>query len=53
LLGVTSPGCVATGSMREKAEYEIRRAVRLHLKGLQEDGLAAPAPQVTLVYVEA
>jgi predicted RNase H-like HicB family nuclease len=47
------PGCVATGSTREEAEQEIREAVRFHLKGLKEDGLAAPAPQATLVYVEA
>ena len=47
------PGCVATGDTREEAEREIRMAVRFHLKGLKEDGLAAPKPQATLTYVEA
>ena len=45
------PGCVATGDTREEAEREIRMAVRFHLKGLKEDGLAAPKPQATLTYV--
>jgi len=27
--------------------------VRFHLKGLKEDGQAAPKPQATLIYVEA
>jgi predicted RNase H-like HicB family nuclease len=47
------PGCVATGSTRDEAEQEIREAVRFHLKGLKEDGLAPPAPQATLIYVDA
>jgi predicted RNase H-like HicB family nuclease len=47
------PGVVATGDTREEAEREIRLAVRFHLKGLKEDGQAAPKPQATLTYVEA
>ena len=47
------PGVIATGDTREEAEREIRLAVRFHLKGLKEDGLAAPKPQATLTYVEA
>ena len=47
------PGVIATGDTREEAEREIRLAVRLHLKGLKEDGQAAPKPQATLTYVEA
>ena len=47
------PGVVATGDTREEAEREIRLAVRFHLKGLKEDGQAAPKPQATLIYVEA
>jgi predicted RNase H-like HicB family nuclease len=34
------PGCVATGETREEAEREIREAVRFHLEGLREDGVA-------------
>ena len=47
------PGVIATGDTREEAEREIRLAVRFHLKGLKEDGVAAPKPQATLIYVEA
>jgi predicted RNase H-like HicB family nuclease len=47
------PGCVATGDTREEAEQEIREGARLHLDGFKEDGLAAPEPQATLVYVDA
>jgi predicted RNase H-like HicB family nuclease len=47
------PGVIATGDTREEAEREIRLAVRFHLKGLKEDGQAAPKPQATLTYVEA
>jgi len=47
------PGVIATGDTREEVEREIRLAVRFHLKGLKEDGQAAPKPQATLTYVEA
>jgi len=47
------PGVIATGDTREEAERKIRLAVRFHLKGLKEDGQAAPKPQATLTYVEA
>lgn len=33
------PGCVATGSTEKEAEDNMRSAVELHLKGLEEDGL--------------
>ena len=47
------PGVIATGDTREETERKIRLAVRFHLKGLKEDGQAAPKPQATLTYVEA
>jgi predicted RNase H-like HicB family nuclease len=36
------PGCVATGSTREEAEERMHEAIKLHVKGLVEDGLPIP-----------
>ncbi len=47
------PGCVATGPTVEAVELEIRDAIRFHLDGLREDGLAAPAPTALAAYVDA
>jgi len=47
------PGCVATGATVAKVERLIRQAVRLHLKGLREDGLPVPKPTALCEYVEA
>ncbi len=46
------PGCVATGATREKVEREARDAVALHLEGMRLEGLALPAPQSYVTYVE-
>lgn len=47
------PGCVSTGKTLEEAERNIRDAIRLHLEGMKEDGLAAPPPSAVCEYVEA
>ncbi len=47
------PGCVATGGTKEEAEQNIREAIRFHLDGLREDGLAIPEPTSVCEYVEA
>ncbi|GAB1718193.1 MAG: HicB family protein [Nitrobacter sp.] len=47
------PGCVATGASVEAVEREIRDAIRFHIAGLNEDGLAIPAPASIANYVEA
>jgi len=47
------PGCVATGLTVELTEHEIRAAIRLHIEGLQADGLTVPAPTSLAEYVEA
>jgi len=47
------PGCVATGATIEECEREIREAIRFHLDGLLEDGLAIPPPTSICEYVEA
>lgn len=46
------PGCIATGESPEEAEQEIREAIRFHLSGLREDGLAIPPPSSRVEYVE-
>ena len=38
------PGCVATGATVKETEAEIRNAIRFHIDGLREDGLAVPKP---------
>lgn len=46
------PGCVATGRTVEEVEREIRSAIRFHIEGLREDGLAVPGPTSICEYVE-
>jgi len=47
------PGCVATGKSVAATEQNIREAMRLHLDGLEEDGLPVPAPTTITEYIEA
>ena len=47
------PGCVATGRTRADVRRRIRQAVRMHVAGLREDGLAVPEPTSVSEYVEA
>ena len=47
------PGCVATGDTLKAVEIEIRDAIRFHIDGLRQDGLAVPAPTSIADYVEA
>ena len=46
-------GCVATGATVEETERKIREAIRFHLEGLREDGLAIPESASVIEYVEA
>ena len=46
------PGCVATGSTVAETEAEIREAITFHIEGMRKDGLAIPAPQSQVEYVE-
>jgi predicted RNase H-like HicB family nuclease len=46
------PGCVATGATVAETEAEIREAIAFHLEGMREDGLAIPAPQSQVEYVD-
>jgi predicted RNase H-like HicB family nuclease len=47
------PGCIATGDTVAEVEQEIREAIRFHIDGLREDGLAVPEPVSVVDYVEA
>ena len=42
------PGCVATGASREEVEKRMDQALRLHLRGLRDDGLPLPEPLAPL-----
>jgi predicted RNase H-like HicB family nuclease len=46
------PGCVATAATRQELERRIRAAIKLHLEGMAEDGVPAPAPSTQVEYVE-
>lgn len=45
------PGCVATGRTKAEVEKNIRGAIRMHVRGLREDGLAVPTARATAEYV--
>lgn len=47
------PGCVVTGQPIEEVKSEIADPIRLHLEGLEEDGIAVPEPTTICEYVEA
>ena len=42
------PGCVATGSTEKEAEANMRGALELHLKGMEEDGQTAGSHEVVV-----
>jgi predicted RNase H-like HicB family nuclease len=45
------PGCVATGTTVEEAMEHIKKAVHMHLLGMEEDGLPIPEPTARADYV--
>ncbi|PKB83734.1 MAG: hypothetical protein BZY88_01450 [SAR202 cluster bacterium Io17-Chloro-G9] len=38
------PGCIATGRTPEETMKRFEKALRMHLRGLQQDGLPMPEP---------
>ena len=44
------PGCVATGRTLEETERSMHEAIRMHVQGLQEDGLPVPTGQSIAEY---
>jgi predicted RNase H-like HicB family nuclease len=45
------PGCVATGDSPTEVMEQIVKAVELHLKGMEEDGLLIPPPSAKAEYL--
>ena len=45
-------GCVATGRTPEETMKRYKKALQMHLQGLEEDGLPQPEPVATAVVVE-
>jgi predicted RNase H-like HicB family nuclease len=39
------PGCVATGKTIDSTLRRIEGAIKLHLRGMREDGVSAPRPR--------
>jgi len=46
------PGCVATGETVEGTESLLREAIKLHVRGLREDGLPVPVPSCVVDYLD-
>jgi predicted RNase H-like HicB family nuclease len=46
------PGCIATASMRDEVEQEMKDAIAFHLDGLKAEGQAIPQPSTSASYVE-
>ena len=46
------PGCVATGATRREVETEMAKAISFHIDGLRAEGLEAPEPRTSSIYVD-
>ena len=46
------PGCVATGRTPKQVEASMRRAIRMHIRGLKAGGLSVPEPTASAEYVK-
>ncbi len=46
------PGCVATGTTRQRAVTRMNSAIRFHLEGLRAEGRRVPAPKSYSTYIE-
>lgn len=46
------PGCVATGTTPQKVKENIRKAIEMHIFGLQEDREPIPKPMAMTDYVK-
>ena len=47
------PGCVSVGDSPSEVRKLISEAIKLHIKGLKEDGLQIPDPITSSEYVES
>ena len=46
------PGCVATASTRQEVEDEMAKAIAFHIDGLRAEGIEAPEPRTSSLYVD-
>ena len=46
------PGCVASSVTREAIEDEMSKAITFHIEGLRAEGLEAPQPRTSSIYVD-
>lgn len=44
------PGCIAVGKTMEETLKLIKGAIKLHIKGLKEEGLPIPKPHQTFQF---
>lgn len=47
------PGCVATGRTRLQTFNNIQGAIKMHVKGLKEDGVNLPRAYAHVCYVKS
>jgi predicted RNase H-like HicB family nuclease len=47
------PGCVAAGATFQETSSLMRKAIQMHLAGMQEDGEPIPAPHTIAEYIIA
>lgn len=45
------PGCVATGATHEEVEFNMHKAIEMHVHGLVEDKLPIPKSRASAEYV--
>ena len=45
------PGCVATGQTLDETLRLLHEAMEMHVRGLEEDGLAVPEPTTSASYI--
>jgi predicted RNase H-like HicB family nuclease len=46
------PGCGATGATPDEAKENMIKALKMHFKGLSEDGLPIPMPTTKADYAD-
>ena len=44
------PGCVSTGATKKEIQENITEAIKFHLEGMKDEGLAIPAPHTEAIY---
>lgn len=47
------PGCIAAGETLEETTELMRKAIKMHLAGMKEDGEPIPEPRTIAEYIVA